>query len=71
MLEYFGLKTEAKVIYLAIRQILRSGIGTRDLHLDVEYGCDQVGDVIAHLVSEADLDRMNDVKIKLHASTII
>lgn len=71
MLEYFGLQEEAAVIQQTTKQVLEKGIGTPELDLKQVYTCSQIGDLIAHLISDsADLNSEDD-KSSDRTSTII
>ncbi|WP_353483506.1 3-isopropylmalate dehydrogenase [Haliscomenobacter sp.] len=52
MMDHFQLYEEASVIRYKVRHVLEKGIGTAELHLDTEYSCSQMGDLIAHLITD-------------------
>ncbi|AEE53774.1 3-isopropylmalate dehydrogenase [Haliscomenobacter hydrossis] len=52
MMDHFKLYEEASVIRHKVRHALEKGIGTAELHLDTVYSCSQMGDMIAHLITD-------------------
>jgi len=52
MMDHFKLHEEAIVIRHKVRHALEKGIGTAELHLDTVYSCSQMGDMIAHLITD-------------------
>lgn len=71
MLESFSLKAEAHVVRKMVRHVLERGIGTAELNLENVFSCSQIGDLIAHLIDEAEFITMGDDQIKVRISTII
>lgn len=71
LLDSFELTKEANVIRLAVQYILEKGIGTPELKPTYLYSCSQVGDMIAHLIEEADDFSLKGDKINEGISTII
>jgi len=70
LLESLDMQAEANVIRAAVAKTLDEGIGTQDLHPKIEYTCSQMGDLLASIVAEADLDVQSD-KLEDSVSTII
>lgn len=70
LLESLEMWEEAKIIRLAVEKTLDEGIGTPDLKPKVEYTCSQMGDLLASIVAEADLD-VQSGKLEDGISTII
>ena len=71
MLESFGLIKEARLIHKAVKYTLEKGIGTPELSPSIAYGCSQIGDMIASLVSQGESFDLNEGKINERISTII
>lgn len=71
MLDELGMKAEAKVIRTTIKNILERGIGTPELDAPVTLQCSQVGDMVAHLISEAISLDIDEDKMAEKISTII
>lgn len=71
MLDSFQLFEEAKTIRDAIQYILEKGIGTPELSPSITYSCSQIGDMVAHIISEKESFDLNKDKINDGVSTII
>lgn len=71
MLESFQMLKEARVVRTCIKKILERGIGTPELNPNIIYTCSQVGDVIAHMISEKEDFSMREEKMNDGISTII
>jgi 3-isopropylmalate dehydrogenase len=71
MLESFGMLAEAKVIRTSVKKILEKGIGTPELSPKIIYSCSQIGDLIAHMISEQEKFSMRQEKMNDGISTII
>ena len=70
LLDSLNLIEEAKVIRHAIQTLLEKGIGTPELNPAITYGCSQIGDILAHMVSDGELV-LKEEKIRERISTII
>lgn len=71
MLDELKLPAEAKVIRTTVKNILEKGIGTPELDAAVTLYCSQIGDLVAHLISEATSLDIGPEKLKEKISTII
>jgi 3-isopropylmalate dehydrogenase len=71
MLEYFGLLEEAETIQRTTKQVLEKGIGTQELDLQHAFSCSQIGDLIAHLISDSADLKIDQQQISEKTSTII
>ncbi|MEN0005310.1 MAG: 3-isopropylmalate dehydrogenase [Bacteroidota bacterium] len=71
LLNSLELNEEAKIVRLAVQHILERGIGTPELKPSILYSCSQVGDMIAHLIEEAEDFTIYNDKINEGISTII
>lgn len=71
MLDELGLAQEAKVIRTTIKGILEKGIGTPELDAAITLYCSQVGDLVAHLISENSSLDIGPDKMTEKISTII
>lgn len=72
LLDELAFHEEATCIRNAVRMVLEKGLGTPDLKATVYCGCDQMGDILASIVSdEEELGDIHQDKIKEGASTII
>ena len=71
MLDDFGLTEEAAAVRAAVRFLLEKGMGTPELEPAYPLGCQEVGDMIAHLVSDQDTLYVREDKISQRISTII
>ncbi|MCB0551541.1 MAG: 3-isopropylmalate dehydrogenase [Phaeodactylibacter sp.] len=72
LVESLGLTDAAKAIRLAIQHILEKGIGTPELQPSVAYGCSQIGDLVAHLVTDPNEQILvREDKLQQKVSTII
>ena len=70
LLESLEMHEEAKVIRAAVEKTLTEGIGTPDLQPKIEYTCSQMGDLLASIVAEKDLD-LHSEDLEDSVSTII
>ena len=71
LVESFGMNEAAKAIRWAVQHTLEEGIGTPELRPKLVYGCNQIGDVIAHLITHPDEKIRSTTKIQDQLSTII
>ena len=71
LVESFGMNEAAKAIRWAVQHTLEEGIGTPELRPSFVYGCNQIGDVIAHLITHPDEEIRSTTKIQDQLSTII
>ena len=71
LLDHLKLLAEATVVREAVAQVLAKGLGTPDLHPAVLCSCSEMGDIVAHLVSDADSPGIRGVQISQRLSTII
>jgi 3-isopropylmalate dehydrogenase len=71
MLESFDYLEEAMSVRVAVRFMLEKGLGTPELGTPYELRCSQIGDLIAHLVSEKDAIHIPEEIVSLGISTII
>lgn len=71
LLDHIKLHTEAQTIRMAIRRVLAKGLGTPDLKPQVQLGCQELGDIVAHLVEDAEDVGIREEKISERISTII
>ena len=71
MLDHFGLKEEATTIYRTTKHVLEKGVGTQELDLQYAYSCSQIGDLIAHLISDAADLNLDQQQTTERTSTII
>jgi 3-isopropylmalate dehydrogenase len=71
MMESFQYVEEASAIRNAVRHILEKGIGTPELNPAIQYGCSQIGDILAYMVSDKDEMYLMEEKIRQRVSTII
>jgi 3-isopropylmalate dehydrogenase len=67
----FGMNEAAQAIRWAVQHTLEEGIGTPELRPEFVYGCNQIGDVIAHLITNPDEEIKSSTKIQEQLSTII
>lgn len=72
LIKSLGMHTASAAIQRAVALTLEEGIGTPDLKPTIEYSCSQIGDLIAHLITEPqDNLLLNTRKINDRLSTII
>ncbi len=71
LLDYLQLHLEANAVRKAVNRVLQKGLGTPDLNPIIELGCQEMGDMVAHLVEDTELVGIREEKIKERVSTII
>ncbi len=71
LLESLDLRDEARVIRTTVKHVLEKGVGTAELKANVTYSCSQMGDLIAHLISESENINLKGEKFGQRISTII
>lgn len=71
LLDDSGLIEEAATVRAAVRFLLEKGMGTAELKPAYPMGCQEVGDMIAHLIGEQDTLQVREDKISDRISTII
>lgn len=72
LVESLEMPVAAAAIRAAVQHTLESGVGTEELQPTMVYGCTQIGDLIAHLVTEPNEEIMVKTdKISQRLSTII
>jgi 3-isopropylmalate dehydrogenase len=71
LLDHLGLLAEGAVIREAVARVLSKGLGTPDLQPAVQCSCSEMGDIVAHLVSDADAPAIRGEQVGQRLSTII
>ncbi len=71
LLDHLGLHHEGRVVREAVAQVLAKGLGTPDLHPAVQCSCSEMGDIVTHLVSDADAPGIRRDQVGQRLSTII
>jgi 3-isopropylmalate dehydrogenase len=72
LVESLEMHEAASVIRSAVQRTLEKGIGTPELKPEITYSCNQIGDLIAHLVGDAEeAIHLKRSKTSLYSSTII
>lgn len=72
LVESLQMPDAAAAIRLAVQHVLEKGIGTPDLRASIVYGCSQIGDLVAHLVSDpSERILVKEEKLQQKVSTII
>jgi len=71
LLDDFDFTAEARTVRAAVRFMLEKGMGTPELKPTYRMGCQEVGDMVAHLIGEQDTLHVHEEKISQRISTII
>jgi len=72
LVEEWGLLEAATSIRVAVQHTLEKGIGTPELNPSIVYGCNQIGELIAHLITDPTEEILiRTDKISDRVSTII
>lgn len=71
LLDHLGHRKPAAEIRRAVSFLLTQKVGTADLNPEIQIGCSETGDLIAHLVEEGIDEDVSLEKIRQRVSTII
>lgn len=71
LFDNLSLHQEAIAIRESVQKILNKGLGTEDIKPHITIGCNEMGDLVAHLVEDAEAPALRTEKITDRISTII